>query len=96
MAPFRVPIIIRHLIFRYPKRDHNFDNHPYTESKNEAQWQSSGVPEMLPKSSPSRDRRSHLLPFGEQHCCGSCQMPGINHCFKAEDIVFCDVGPRLS
>ena len=31
MVPLWVPIIIRHLIFRvpgYPKRDHNFDNHP--------------------------------------------------------------------
>ena len=30
MGPFWVPIIIRPRIFRgYPKRDHNFDNHPY-------------------------------------------------------------------
>ena len=31
MVPFWIPIIMRHLIFRvlYPKRDHNFDNHPY-------------------------------------------------------------------
>ena len=29
MVPFRVPIIIRHLIFRVPKRDHNFDNHSH-------------------------------------------------------------------
>ena len=28
MVPFLVPIIIRHLLFRVPKRDHNFDNHP--------------------------------------------------------------------
>ena len=29
MVPFWVPIIVRHLIFRVPKkRDHNFDNHP--------------------------------------------------------------------
>ena len=28
MVPFGVPILIRHLIFRVPKRDHNFDNHP--------------------------------------------------------------------
>ena len=29
MVPAWVPIIIRHLIFRVPKkRDHNFDNHP--------------------------------------------------------------------
>ena len=26
---FWIPIIIRHLIFRVPKRDHNFDNHPF-------------------------------------------------------------------
>ena len=30
MVPFWVPIIIRHLIFRVPKKkDHNSDNHPY-------------------------------------------------------------------
>ena len=28
LVPFWIPIIIRHLIFRVPKRDHNFDNHP--------------------------------------------------------------------
>ena len=28
MGPFWIPIIIRHLVFRVPKRDHNFDNHP--------------------------------------------------------------------
>ena len=26
-VPFWVPNIIRHLIFRVPKRDHHFDNH---------------------------------------------------------------------
>ena len=29
MGPFWIPVIIRHLIFRVPKRDHNLDNHPY-------------------------------------------------------------------
>ena len=29
MDPFWIPIIIRHLIFRVPKKDHNFENHPY-------------------------------------------------------------------
>ena len=29
-GPFLGPIIIRHLIFRDPKGDHSFDNHPYT------------------------------------------------------------------
>ena len=29
MVPFWVPIIIRHLYLGYPKRDPNFDNHPY-------------------------------------------------------------------
>ena len=29
MVPFWIPIIIRHLIFRVPKRDHKIDNHPY-------------------------------------------------------------------
>ena len=29
MVPFWVPIILRHLIFRVPKKGHNFDNHPY-------------------------------------------------------------------
>ena len=28
-VPFWVPIIIRHLLFRVPKKDPNFDNHPY-------------------------------------------------------------------
>ena len=28
--PFWVPIRIRHLIFRVPKKDHNFDNYPYS------------------------------------------------------------------
>ena len=30
MVRFWMPIIIRHLIFRVPKRDHNFGNHPHT------------------------------------------------------------------
>ena len=30
MVPFWIPIVIRHLIFRVPKRDHKFDNTPYT------------------------------------------------------------------
>ena len=29
MIPFWIPIIIRHLILWVPKKDHNFDNHPY-------------------------------------------------------------------
>ena len=29
-GPFWIPTIIRHLIFRVPKKDRNFDNHPYT------------------------------------------------------------------
>ena len=28
---YNVKIIILHLISGYPKRDHNFDNHPYAE-----------------------------------------------------------------
>ena len=28
MVPFWIPIIIRHLIFRVPKKDHNFDKRP--------------------------------------------------------------------
>ena len=28
MVPFWVPTIIRHLLFRLPKKRHNFDNHP--------------------------------------------------------------------
>ena len=24
-----IPIILRHLIFRVPRKDHNFDNHPH-------------------------------------------------------------------
>ena len=26
---FGIPVLIRHLIFRVPRRGHNFDNHPY-------------------------------------------------------------------
>ena len=29
MVPFWIPIIIRHLILRVPKKDHHFGNHPY-------------------------------------------------------------------
>ena len=29
-GPFWIPIIIRHLMFRVPKKGHNFDNRPYT------------------------------------------------------------------
>ena len=29
MVLFGTPIIIRHLMFGYSGRDHNFDNHPY-------------------------------------------------------------------
>ena len=29
MVPVWVPIIIRHLLFRAPKRDFNFDNYPF-------------------------------------------------------------------
>ena len=32
MVPFWVPSIIRHLLFRVPKRDLNFDNHPHVET----------------------------------------------------------------
>ena len=32
MVPFWIPIIIRHLILGYPKRDHKFDNHPLVAS----------------------------------------------------------------
>ena len=28
MVPFWLPIIVPHLIFRVPKTDHKFDNHP--------------------------------------------------------------------
>ena len=28
-VPFWVPNIVRHLLFRVPKRDPNFDNHPH-------------------------------------------------------------------
>ena len=28
-VPVWVLIVIRHLVFRVPKRDHNFDNHSY-------------------------------------------------------------------
>ena len=31
MVPFWVSIVIRHLLSRVPKRDHNFDNHPYVD-----------------------------------------------------------------
>ena len=30
-GPFLGPSIMRHLVFRGPKGDHNFDNHPYTQ-----------------------------------------------------------------
>ena len=31
MVPFWIPSIIRHLVYRGPKKgDHNFDNHPYS------------------------------------------------------------------
>ena len=33
MVLFGVPIIIRHLIFWVPKKDHNFDIHPYEPDK---------------------------------------------------------------
>ena len=34
MVPFGVPDIVRHLLFRVPKkRDHNFDHHPYGSSE---------------------------------------------------------------
>ena len=33
MVPFRVLSIRRHLVFRGPKRDGNFDNHPYLKSR---------------------------------------------------------------
>ena len=32
MVPFLFPVIILHLIFRVPKRDHNFDNYPGIET----------------------------------------------------------------
>ena len=31
-VPSGIPVMIRHLIFRIPERDHYFDNHPYTGS----------------------------------------------------------------
>ena len=32
MVPFWVPNIVRHRLFRVPKRGHNFDNYPYVAS----------------------------------------------------------------
>ena len=32
-VPFRVLLIIRHLLLGYPKRDPNFDNYPHTHLK---------------------------------------------------------------
>ena len=29
MVPFRVPIMIRHLLFRVPNKDLNFNNYPH-------------------------------------------------------------------
>ena len=29
-GPFMVPGIVRHLVFRGPQKEHNFDNHPET------------------------------------------------------------------
>ena len=42
MVPFWIPIVIRHLIFRGPKRDHNFDNHPLGAGVITACWPSTG------------------------------------------------------
>ena len=43
---FWIPIIMRHLIFEVPKKDHNFDNKPYFEtsksSSGETCWTSPG------------------------------------------------------
>ena len=39
VVPFCIPIIIRHLIFRYPKRDCNLDNHPCEVLKRNLSWQ---------------------------------------------------------
>ena len=38
MVPFWVPSIIRHLLFRVPKRDPNFDNHPIGFSGSRGSW----------------------------------------------------------
>ena len=41
MVPFWIPIIIRHLIFRVPKKiDHNFDNHPHVDPEPQASFNS--------------------------------------------------------
>ena len=43
MVPFWVPIIVRHLIFRVPKRDHNFDNHTFAVNKKDYNAPSFGL-----------------------------------------------------
>ena len=30
MVLFWIPVIIRHLLFQVPRRDRNFDNHPFS------------------------------------------------------------------
>ena len=44
MVPFGVPIIIRHLLLGYPKRDHNFDNYPNRNPNDSTErWAVAGV-----------------------------------------------------
>ena len=41
MVPVWIPIIIRHLIFRVPKKDQTFGDHPYVVGEHKArpnQW----------------------------------------------------------
>ena len=45
MVPFWVLSLIRHLIFRDPEVDHNFDNHPFSlDGPYRAVWEGLQVP----------------------------------------------------
>ena len=67
MVPFWIPSIVRHLIFRVPKRDHNFDNHPHArdppKTAHSAQASSTLTCKFLPSARLSSSTTGHCTNF---------------------------------
>ena len=50
MVPFWVSNIIRHLLFKVPKKDHNFDNYPYKTTSQTMKPERHGLPHRMENS----------------------------------------------
>ena len=88
MVPFWMPTVIRHLIFRHSKRDHDFDNHPYNPLYNplvrSLDYDSSGLKfdfcvvfQMPHQTSPHRDLMTGFDEVVVQYL--DCTEPQMRH-----------------